>query len=46
MKEIWAFSKVVRLKTIGRKRIVIVHQTQELTDSPRFLVTDALHWDV
>ncbi len=46
VKEIWAFSKVVRLKTIGRKRIVIVHQTQELTDSPRFLVTDALHWDV
>ena len=44
--EIWAFSKVVRLKKIGRKRIVIVHETEDLTDTPRFLVTDALHWDV
>ena len=46
IKEIWAFSKVVRLKKIGRKRIVIVHETEDLSDRPRFLVTDALHWDV
>lgn len=46
VKEIWAFSKVLRLKTIGRKRIVIVHETEDLSDTPRFLVTDALHWDV
>lgn len=45
-KEIWAFSKTVRLKKIGRKRIVIVHATEDLCESPRFLVTDALHWDV
>ena len=45
-KEIWAFSKVVRLKKIGRKRIVIVHETEDLKDTPRFLVSDALHWDV
>ena len=46
VKEMWAFSKVVRLKKIGRKRIVIIHETEELSDSPRFLVSDALHWDV
>lgn len=46
VKEIWAFSKVVCLKKIGRKRIVIVHETEDLNDTPRFLVTDALHWDV
>lgn len=46
VKEIWAFSKVLRLKTIGRKRIVIVHEKEDLSDTPRFLVTDALHWDV
>lgn len=46
IKEIWAFSKVLRLKTMGRKRIVIVHEDKQLEDTPRFLVTDALHWDV
>lgn len=45
-KDIWAFSKVVRLKKIGRKRMVIVHEQADLGDTPRFLVTDALHWDV
>lgn len=45
-KEIWAFSKVLRLRKIGRKQIVIVHEKADLSDSPRFLVTDALHWDV
>ncbi|MGD1904743.1 MAG: transposase [Leptolyngbyaceae cyanobacterium] len=45
-KELWAFSKVLRLKKIGRKRVVMVHEHEDLSDSPRFLVTDALHWDV
>ncbi|NJK39356.1 MAG: hypothetical protein HC920_17520 [Oscillatoriales cyanobacterium SM2_3_0] len=44
-REIWAFSKVVCLKRYGRKRLVIVHETAELSDAPRFLLTDALHWD-
>ena len=44
--EIWAFSKGVRLKKIGRNRIVIVHETEDLTDTPRFLVTDAQHQDI
>ena len=39
------FTKVVRLKRYGRKRLVIVHEAAELTDVPRFLVTDALHWE-
>ena len=44
-KEIWAFTKVVRLKKYGRKRLVIVHEREDLSDKPRFLLTDALHWD-
>jgi hypothetical protein len=41
----WAFTKVVRLKRYGRKRLVIVHEHAELTDTPRFFLTDAQHWD-
>jgi hypothetical protein len=44
-KEYWAFSKSVRLKRYGRKRIAIVHERADLTDPSRFLVTDALHWE-
>lgn len=44
-KQVWAFTKVVRLRRYGRKRIVIVHEREDLTDTPRFLVTDALHWE-
>jgi hypothetical protein len=45
IREIWAFTKVVRLKKYGRKRLVVVHETADLSDAPRFLLTDALHWD-
>jgi hypothetical protein len=45
MREIWAFSKVIRLKQDGRKRLTIIHEKADLSDPPRFLVTDALHWD-
>jgi tetratricopeptide (TPR) repeat protein len=41
----WAFTKVVRLKRYGRKRLVIVHEKEDLSDAPRFLLTDALHWE-
>jgi hypothetical protein len=44
-KHFWVFTKVVRLKRYGRKRLVIVHEAAELTDEPRFLVTDALYWE-
>jgi hypothetical protein len=44
-KLLWAFTKVVRLKRYGRKRLVIVHEQQDLGDTPRLLLTDALHWD-
>lgn len=44
-KEFWAFTKSVRLKRYGRKRIAMVHERDDLTDHPRFLVTDALHWE-
>jgi hypothetical protein len=45
MKEFWAFTKSVRLKRYGRKRIAIVYEHSDLTDPPRFLVSDALHWE-
>jgi hypothetical protein len=44
-KEFWAFTKRVRLKRYGRKRIALVHERADLTDQPRFLVTAALHWE-
>ena len=44
-KAFWAFTKVVRLKRSGRKRLVIVHAQEDLGDIPRFLLTDALHGD-
>lgn len=44
-KDYWAFTKVVRLKRYGRKRLAIVHETGDLSDSPRFLLTSANHWD-
>jgi hypothetical protein len=44
-KQFWTFTKTVRLKRYGRKRIAIVHERADLTDPPRFLVSDALHWE-
>jgi hypothetical protein len=44
-KSFQAFTKVVRLKRYGRKRLVIVHESETLRDEPRFLLTDALHWE-
>lgn len=44
-KTVWAFTKTVRLKRYGRKRLVIVHEEADLHDMPRFLLTDALHWE-
>jgi len=37
--------KGVRLKRYGRKRVVIVHEQADLQDAPRFLLTDARHWE-
>jgi len=44
-KTFWAFTKTVRLRRYGRKRLVIVHEREDLSDAPRFLLTDALHWE-
>ena len=44
-KPFWAFTKVVRLKRYGRKRLVIVHEQADLSDEPRCLLTDAQHWE-
>ena len=44
-KEFWAFTKTVRLKRYERKRLAMVHERADLSDSPRFLLTDAVHWE-
>lgn len=41
----WAFSKAVRLKRYGKKRLRMVHEEADLSDTPRFLLTDAVHWE-
>jgi hypothetical protein len=45
IKDYWVFSKAVRLKRYGKKRLAIVHETEDLTDTPSFYLTDALHWE-
>ena len=45
VKDCWAFSKVVRLRKYGRKRLVVVHEQADLSDPPRFLLSDALTWE-
>jgi hypothetical protein len=44
-KKYWAFTKVVRLKKYGRKRLVIMHEEETLQDAPHLLLTDAQHWE-
>jgi hypothetical protein len=44
-KGVWTFTKVVRLKRYGRKRLVIVHEREDLSEAPRCLLTDALYWE-
>src|SRR5262249_56319367 len=41
----WVFTKTVRLNRYGRNRLGLVHEPADLTDSPRVLVTAALHWE-
>jgi hypothetical protein len=44
-KQFWVFTKVVRLSRYGRKRLVIAHEQEDLAERPRFLLTDAGHWE-
>lgn len=41
----WIFSKVVRLKKYGKLRLFIIHDEEDLSDDPQYLVTNALHWE-
>jgi hypothetical protein len=42
-KEFGTFTTTVRLKRSGRKRIARVHDRADLTDTPRFVVSEARH---
>ena len=44
-REYWVFTKQIRLKRYGQKRLVIVHDTSDLSGTPRYYLTDALHWE-
>jgi len=41
----WVLSKTVRLRKYGKKRLFIVHDQEDLSDTPQFLLTNALHWE-
>jgi hypothetical protein len=43
VKQLGALTKVVRVKRSGRKRLVMVHEQEDLRAAPRFLRTDARH---
>lgn len=45
LQKMWTFTKVLRLRRYGRKRLVIVHEQPDLSDMPRFLLSDAQHWE-
>ena len=45
IKDYWVFTKVVRLKRYGKKGLAIVHEQKDLTDTPKYYLTDALHWE-
>lgn len=44
-KDFFAFTKVIRLKRYGEKRLVLVHEVEDLSDEGRYLLTDAKHWE-
>ena len=41
----WAFTKVVRMSTLGKVRLTISLDNPALTGDPRYLVTRQLHWN-
>ena len=41
----WAFSKALDLKGVGRVRIVISHDNEELQGEPAYFATDNLQWE-
>ncbi len=43
---VWAFTKVLRLKKYGRKRIVIMHRTEDLSDEATYYISSGRSWNV
>ncbi len=41
----WAFTKVVRMSTLGKVRVTISFDNPALTGDPRYLVTRQVHWN-
>lgn len=41
----WVFTKTIRLKKLGRKRIVISYDNEELKEDPIYLVTNRKDWE-
>lgn len=44
-KQGWPCTTVVRLTRYGAPRVGIVHETADLSDAPRFLLSEARHWE-
>jgi len=40
------FTKVVNMSKLGKVRLLITHQKEDISDSPKYLVTNQLQWDV
>ncbi len=45
MKEYWIFTKAVRIKKYGKKRLVIAYEREDLSDEPHFFLSSANHWE-
>lgn len=44
-KTYWAFTKVVKISKLGRKRVVISFKNEELSGDPKFFVCNNKGWD-
>jgi len=41
----WYFTKVVTMSKLGKVRLLILHQKQDLSDTPKYLAANQLGWE-
>ncbi|MFQ5825399.1 MAG: IS701 family transposase, partial [bacterium] len=41
----YCFTKVVNMSKLGKVRLLIIHEEEDLSDTPKYLVTNNLRWE-
>ncbi|MBL7075651.1 IS701 family transposase [candidate division KSB1 bacterium] len=44
-KTFYCFTKTVKMSKLGKVRLLIVHEEEDLSDTPKYLVTNNLRWE-